>query len=249
MTDGDYFGMPVIEAARLCDRAHGGGILAKEIVAHLAAGRHDGAFTAIGGLDLKGLPEPLNAVDVGWEPLGEEGPSLPLPPRLQEMPPGSFVGRTAERARLTELFEETVEAECRLALISGEPGIGKTRLSIHFALKARSQDAGVLYGRCDEELSLPYEPWIEALTHYIEHAPESVLRAHVSEHGGELTRLMPVLEERIADIPSPRETDPDTERYLLSGRWSASCAPPRMKSRSWLCSTTCTGRTMRRFCS
>ena len=28
---------------------------------------------------------------------------------------------------------------------------------------------------------------------------------------------MPVLEERIADIPSPRETDPDTERYLLSG--------------------------------
>ena len=58
-TDGDYFGMPVIEAARLCDRAHGGQILAKEIVAHLAGGRHDHAFKAIGGLELKGLPEPL----------------------------------------------------------------------------------------------------------------------------------------------------------------------------------------------
>ena len=146
--------MPVIEAARLCDRAQGGQILAKEIVAHLAGGRDGHAFKAVGALELKGLPEPLDAVEVAWEPLGEEGPSLPLPPRLQEMPPGGFVGRAAERVRLRELFEETIEAECRLALISGEPGIGKTRLSIHTALEARSQGAAVLYGRCDEELAL-----------------------------------------------------------------------------------------------
>ena len=34
--EGDVFGMPVIEAARLCDRCSGGQILAKELVAHLA---------------------------------------------------------------------------------------------------------------------------------------------------------------------------------------------------------------------
>ena len=37
--EGDVFGMPVIEAARLCDRCSAGQILAKELVAHLAAGR------------------------------------------------------------------------------------------------------------------------------------------------------------------------------------------------------------------
>jgi class 3 adenylate cyclase len=36
--EGDVFGMPVIEAARLCDRCSAGQILAMELVAHLAAG-------------------------------------------------------------------------------------------------------------------------------------------------------------------------------------------------------------------
>jgi class 3 adenylate cyclase/tetratricopeptide (TPR) repeat protein len=214
---GDYFGMPVIEAARLCERAQGGQILAKEIVAHLAGGRAEGSFKSVGSLELKGLPEPLTAVEVGWEPLGAEGPSLPLPPRLQEMPPGGFVGRTSERARLTELFDEAREGKRRLALISGEPGIGKTRLSTHTALEVRSQGAVVLYGRSDEELAIPYRPWIEALAHYIEHAPEQVLHAHIERHGGELTRMVPQLAERLPEAPPPRETDPETERYLLWG--------------------------------
>ena len=56
--DGDVFGMPVIEAARLCDRCSPGQILAKEMVAHLAAG-WGGSFSSVGALELKGLPDPL----------------------------------------------------------------------------------------------------------------------------------------------------------------------------------------------
>src|SRR2546423_13033510 len=82
--DGDYFGMPVIEAARLCARASGGQILAKEIVAHLAGGRDGHAFKSVGDLELKGIPEPLPTVQVAWDPLGEEALLFPLPPRLQE---------------------------------------------------------------------------------------------------------------------------------------------------------------------
>ena len=217
-SDGDYFGVPVVEAARLCDRAQGGQILAKELVGHLAGGRAESSFKSVGSLELKGLPEAVSTVEVTWEPLGEEAPSLPLPPRLQEMPPGGFVGRTADRARLSELLDEASEGNRRLALISGEPGVGKTRLSTHTALEARrAHRTVVLYGRADEELAIPYRPWIEALTHYVEHAPESVLRAHVERHGGELTRMVPQLKERLPQVSSPRETDPDTERYLLWG--------------------------------
>jgi class 3 adenylate cyclase/tetratricopeptide (TPR) repeat protein len=216
-SDGDYFGMPVIEAARLCDRAQGGQILAKEIVAHLGGARHSGSLKSVGDLDLKGIPQAVPTVEVGWEPLGEEGPSLPLPPRLQEMPPGGFVGRSAERARLAELIGDAIDGSRRLALISGEPGIGKTRLATHAAFEARSHGALVLYGRCDEELAVPYGPWIEALTHYVEHAPDQVLRAHVERHGGELTRLVPELSARGSNVPAPRETDAETERYLLWG--------------------------------
>jgi class 3 adenylate cyclase len=180
---GDYFGIPVIEAARLCERAQGGQILAKEIVAHLAAPRHGGPFRSLGDLPLKGMPDAVSTVEVGWEPLGAEG-ALPLPPRLQEVPPGGFVGRARERERLAELLSQASQGNRRLVLISGEPGIGKTRLSTHTALAARSQRAAVLYGRCDEELAIPYGPWIEALTHYVEHGPEETLRAHAQRHGG-----------------------------------------------------------------
>jgi class 3 adenylate cyclase/tetratricopeptide (TPR) repeat protein len=216
-SDGDYFGMPVIEASRLCDHAQGGQILANEIVAHLAGGRAESSFRSVGPLELKGLPEAVATVEVAWEPLREEGPSLPLPPRLQEMPPGGFVGRLPERERLTQLFNEASRGNRRLALVSGEPGIGKTRLSTHTALDARSRGAVVLYGRSDEELAIPYRLWIEALTHYVEYAPQAVLRAHVERHSGELTRMVPRLTERLPEVPPPRETDPETERYLLWG--------------------------------
>ncbi len=216
-SEGDYFGMPVIEAARLCDRAQGGQILAKEVVAHLAGGRQESAFKPIGELELKGLAEALPTIEVSWEPLGEPDRALPVPARLQEMPPGGFVGRAAQRERLSRLFNDASEENRRLALISGEPGIGKTRLSTHTALEAHSEGAVVLYGRCDEELAIPYGPWLEALAHYVEHGPEEVLRAHVERHGGELVRMVPQLAERLHGIPPPRETDADTERYLLWG--------------------------------
>jgi hypothetical protein len=208
--------MPVIEAARLCARASGGQILVKETVAHLAAGRAGDALRPVGALELKGLPEPLPTVEVTWEPVGE-APSLPLPARLQGVPPASFVGREEEGERLRALFAEACEGKRRLVLLSGEPGIGKSRLSTHAAMEARAHGAVVLYGGSERELGVPYGPWVEALAHYVRDAPERVLQSHVERHGGEVARLAAALRERITDVPAPSETDPDTERYLLWG--------------------------------
>ena len=84
--------------------------------------------------------------------------------------------------------------------------------------QARSDGAAVLYGRCDKELAIPYGPWVEALGHYVENAPEEVLRAHVRRHGGELSRSVSQLRGRIPSLPPTRAADPETERYLL---WNA----------------------------
>ena len=98
--DGDYFGEPVIEAARLCARCASGQVLAADIV-RLTAGRrsrHDAVRWA--RLALKGLPEPVETVEVLWEPLGvdEPGPVVPLPGRLAVRPAVGVVGRDAELA-------------------------------------------------------------------------------------------------------------------------------------------------------
>src|SRR3954469_2043473 len=56
--DGDHFGMPSIEGARLCDKAPADGILVSSLTKALA-GRVDGArFESVGELELKGIPEP-----------------------------------------------------------------------------------------------------------------------------------------------------------------------------------------------
>ena len=70
--DGDYFGMPSIEAARLCDQAPVDGILVSPMT-RMAAGRVEGArFESVGELELKGIPERVEAFSVVWEPLDPE---------------------------------------------------------------------------------------------------------------------------------------------------------------------------------
>jgi predicted ATPase len=73
----------------------------------------------------------------------------------------------------------------------------------------------VLFGHCEEDVATPYQLFAEALGHYVTHAPEDQLRAHIEAHGSELARLVPALASRIPDLPRSKATDIDSERYLL----------------------------------
>ena len=75
-----------------------------------------------------------------------------------------FVGRRAELARLRACWGGVqMHRDRRIALIAGEPGIGKTRLAQQFASAALEEGATVLLGRCSEEPLAPFEPYTEAL--------------------------------------------------------------------------------------
>ena len=212
----DYFGMPAIEAARLCDKAPAAGILMTELVRAIC-GRGEHRFSPVGALELKGIPEPVEAFEVGWQPAERPPSEIPLPRRLQGVPPIGYVGRQGERAKLDEMLGEARAGALRIALVSGEPGIGKTRLATHAALEAHAAGACVLFGRSELDLRVPYGAWAKALSDYVEHAPQEVLRRHVARMGGEVARLAPQLRARLPDAPAPQETDPETERYLLFG--------------------------------
>jgi class 3 adenylate cyclase len=215
----DYFGDPVIEAARLCARAEGGQILASDLVRANAGRRSSHSFTSIGELELKGLPDPIETLEVGWEPLGEHAPAsgrVPLPARLSHRPGVGVIGRTSELALLDAALKRVAAGEGReLILIAGEPGQGKTTLASELARLAYERGMTGLLGRCDEEVGAPYRLFQEALSQFVAHVDEGLLRTHVASHGGELVRMVPALGQRLGELPPPQTTDPDTERYLL----------------------------------
>jgi len=207
--EGDCFGTPVIEAARLCGAAQGGQILASELVRGLAHAGEE-TFTPVGSLELKGLTKPLPTVQVDWEPLPQS--SIPLPTFLTDIG-RIFVGRDRELDRLGQLWKEAAAGELRVAFLAGEPGIGKTRLAAELAKRVHGEGATVLAGRCDEDLGVPYQPFVEALRHFVDHAP--ALSERLGRYGGELVRLVPELGERVPDLPAPLRSDPEMERYRL----------------------------------
>ncbi len=112
---------------------------------------------------------------------GEPGASPPiLSPRrcraLATTRSGPFVGREVERDRLGAAVRAAASGTPRVALVAGEPGIGKTRL-IAEAATAHAAGSTVLYGRCDEELGMPFQPFVEALRFFAEHHPVPAVRA------------------------------------------------------------------------
>jgi class 3 adenylate cyclase/tetratricopeptide (TPR) repeat protein len=204
----DCFGTPVIEAARLCAAAGGGRIIVTEVVRALAGTARGHEIAPVGALELKGLPAPVSACEVTWAPLA--GPLLPMPALLAKAG-RIFVGRHEESERLGRLWKEATAGERRVALLAGEPGIGKTRLAIELAGHVRESGGVVLAGRCDEDLGVPYQPFVEALRHYVSCATER----RIGRYAGDLTRLLPELPDLVGDLPEPLRSDPETERYRL----------------------------------
>ena len=216
--DGDYFGVPSTEATRLCDQAPGDGILVSGLAKALA-GRCDGIeFCSEGEIELKGFSDPVEAFSVTWAPLGREDVGVggwPLPAVLRSVPPVAYVGRVEERSALAEARVLARGGSRQVVLLSGEPGIGKTRLSSYAAHQAHAQGFAVCWGSCSEELAVPYEPWIAVCSQLVEHSPKELLHRRVERHGGELGRLARNLSARVPALPEPQSSDPETERYLL----------------------------------
>lgn len=215
--DNDYFGDPVVEAARLCAKCDGGQILAAQVV-RLMSGRHNPhPHRDLGPVELKGFAEPVEAVEILWQPLPPDAPErIPLVPPLVVQRATGMIGREPEMAEITDALDRVSSAsKLEAVFISGEAGLGKTTLVTAAAQHAYASGAHVLFGHCEEDLARPYQLFAESLGHYVAHVDEEELLAHVAVHGSELLPLVPALSTRFPALPSSKATDVDTQRFLL----------------------------------
>ena len=102
-----------------------------------------------------------------------------------------MVGRSGELDRLCELWREVRDGAARVALVSGEAGVGKTRLVAEFAHSAAADEPRFLVGRCDQA-EIPYQPVVSALPESAEIVASSpeVMRTRFV---GLLAQLAPVV--------------------------------------------------------
>jgi DNA-binding NarL/FixJ family response regulator len=127
-----------------------------------------------------------------------------------------MIGRQGEIAALWRLLEQARAGVPRVALIGGEPGIGKTQLLRELARRAAAEGVGVLRGGAsDAEGMPPYLPFLQALGRYIRAADLASLREQAGAAAGPLSALLPELHDRLGDAPAGYQLPPEQARLRL----------------------------------
>src|SRR5436305_2859685 len=134
VVDGDYVGVAVHAAARICSAAHGGQVLVSDVTRAIAEPELAGteaAFVELGRHRLKDLDEPVGLGQVVHPGLTREFPRLRLDAVPGNLPKQvtRFVGRESE---LREAAGH-LSGGRRLVTFSGSGGSGKTRLALQVA--------------------------------------------------------------------------------------------------------------------
>jgi len=129
----------------------------------------------------------------------------------------ALAGRDVELQMLTAAWTDACLGKSGTALVSGDAGIGKSRLLRELARSVGNGAGVVLHGRCDPELAIPCQPFVTCLAEALAASPDQVLTDVGPRKLGELARIVPDVLQRQPDLPAPLKADPDVERYLLFG--------------------------------
>ena len=101
-----------------------------------------------------------------------------------------------------------------MVLLTGEPGIGKTRLASEIAAHARRRGARVLTGRCYEgEGAPPYWPWLQAIRMYAADREPAALAVEMGPAAADIARVLPELRDRWPDSSLPGSLAPEAARF------------------------------------
>jgi predicted ATPase len=124
-----------------------------------------------------------------------------------------FVGRERELRALQEGLDTAINGRTSLVLVSGEAGMGKSRLVEEASEVARSKGVRVLFGRCLEAIDSPaYWPWIQILRQLCNELTDSELRAAGVSH--EIGTLVPQVAERLG-LQRPAQPPSADHRFDL----------------------------------
>ncbi|MBL7209797.1 MAG: protein kinase [Dehalococcoidia bacterium] len=187
----------------------------EQVIMKLLSKDPDKPYPSAGGLlqALKSVAEPVEArpapVEVPtWEKVAEASPT-PEPRWAQPL-----VDREQEMRTLRPCLDATLRSEGSLAFITGEAGIGKTRLAYELRSYAKLRGAQCLIGRgYEREGAVPYHPWSDIIKECFRWAPQLLLFKAVGSFAPDLAKLVPEVGEKLGSIP-PSVPGPSVQEHI-----------------------------------
>ena len=135
---------------------------------------------------------------------------------LAQLVRGQLVGRGSEAKQLREHWANAQQARGQLVLLSGEPGVGKTRLAQDLIAHAQSGGATLLRGGCYEyEATTPYLPFVEAIRDWTRRESPEQLRTALGSTAAEIAKLAPEIESKLGTLAPNSPLAPSEERMRL----------------------------------
>jgi DNA-binding CsgD family transcriptional regulator/tetratricopeptide (TPR) repeat protein len=127
-----------------------------------------------------------------------------------------MVGREPELSLLLRGLEDARRGHGTLVWISGEPGVGKTRLAQEIGAIAAARGACVLWSRCIEaDGAPPYWPWAEIVRAFIRERSREDFAAIVGSTASRLAVLVPEPQKSASASPQLPSRETGSDRFLL----------------------------------
>jgi class 3 adenylate cyclase/tetratricopeptide (TPR) repeat protein len=128
-----------------------------------------------------------------------------------------FIGRRPQLDLLDRCLQETLAGHTQVVLIQGDAGVGKTRLLKQIRSVALHHGINACYGRCYEDLALPYLPFVESLFAQLQQMPGDVQDAL----GADMEIINRFLHRDNGPLPSTSpslsaQADQNTSRLFLA---------------------------------
>lgn len=144
------------------------------------------------------------------DPVARPRPSPPLPTAVARSERRTMVGREDALDELRRRWAEAATGRAPLVLVTGEPGIGKSRLAAAFAADVHAHGGTVLWGACTREPLGPYQPFAGALRDHL----RSLSGRDASRMLEAFAPLAPLVPE-LSGSDQGGSTNPGVDRFQL----------------------------------
>jgi predicted ATPase len=136
---------------------------------------------------------------------------------LDALSRGRLVGRAEEFRQTRSLWRRALDGQGCFLLLSGDPGVGKTRLAREILIQAALDGAVMLTGACYEyEATTPYLPFVEAFRDWTRtREDDAALREALGDTAPEIAKLVPELSARLGPFPGRAKLSPHEERLYF----------------------------------